>query len=75
MANRIAAELSGRRKIGTILAFPAPAGLVAGAPAAVLNGLSVGLRWHLGDIAAVIFRDAAEAATWPGFAVADDHSA
>jgi hypothetical protein len=72
MANRIAAMVAGGREIGTIEAFSVPEGLTKGAPMANLNGLSVGLRWRYGDISAVVFRDAAEAARWPGFHPAQD---
>jgi hypothetical protein len=67
MTNRIPVEWPAGTRIGTVLAFRAPAGLTRDAVSANLNGLQVGLRWHGDDIAAVIFTDPALAARWPSF--------
>ena len=67
MTNRIPAEWPAGTRIGTVLAFRAPAGLAHHATSANLNGLQVGLRWHGNDIAALIFTDPALAAQWPSF--------
>jgi hypothetical protein len=67
MTNRIPAEWPPGSKIGSVLAFPPPAGLPRKAVTANLNGLQVALRWHGDDIAAVIFTDPLLAAQWPSF--------
>lgn len=67
VANRVPVEWPVGTRIGTVLAFPPPVGLPRPAVTADLNGLSVGLRLHGDDIAAVIFTDPALAAQWPSF--------